>query len=257
MINEPIYCITSDIDWASSYCISDFMNLMQSFEILPTLFATHDDPIVNAYRYSSPNEVGIHPNFRIGSSHGADLVSVVNYMFKLFPNSKSFRSHAFYDSSDILLEMSKRGIRYDSNLCLYLQSNIIPLKLGIPGITRFPVFWEDDVHWLQTGGNWNVQDFKAMFTSPGLKIINVHPFIIAANIPSGDYYSNVKKHITTLSHEEIDSIRYQGQGPRTFLIELINFLKNSHYHFYTLHDLYRMFVIDNGSDGSKQIDREK
>jgi len=40
MINAPIFSHTSDIDWASDYCIGDFLELLSNFGIKPTIFAT-------------------------------------------------------------------------------------------------------------------------------------------------------------------------------------------------------------------------
>lgn len=245
MIDTPIYCLTSDIDWASEYCIDDFLKLTKKFRITPTLFATHHSPIIKTFNKTNKNGVGLHPNFRKGSSHGIDYMPVIEKVFNLYPNAKTFRSHSFFDSSDIITEMSNRGIKYDSNLCLYLQPNIVPLKLGAKHITRFPVFWEDDIHWIQTGGDWELDHFVDAFTSPGLKIINVHPFIISANVPTQDYYLKVKKHITTLSKETINDVRHSGAGARTFLINLLKFLTSRKQHFYTLHELYEMFPITN------------
>jgi hypothetical protein len=243
MIDQPIYCLTSDIDWASDFCIEDLLNLVRSFGVTPTFFATHDTPILKVFYKTHPNHLGVHPNFRVNSTHGTDYLSVIDHVFRIYPNAKTFRSHAFYDSSDILQEISRRGVKYDSNLCLYLQPNIVPLNLGATGITRFPVFWEDDTHWIQTVGDWQLRHYLDAFTSPGLKIINVHPFMIAANIPSEDYYLNVKQHIRTLANKNIDIIRYNGYGARTFLIKLLKFLKSKNKEFHTLHDLYKIFPI--------------
>lgn len=243
MINQPIYCITSDIDWANSYCINDFLKLVSEFDITPTLFATHDDPIIKQFSETNPNDVGIHPNFRTNSTHGNDYISVIDNILDIYPNAKTFRSHAFYDSSDILQEMIKRGIKYDSNLCLYLQPNIVPLQLGIPGITRFPVFWEDDCHWMHTGGDWRLSNYINAFTTPGLKIINVHPFILSVNVPSIDYYLSIKKYITNLSEQDLSKIKYTGYGARTFFVDLLEFIKSQNYPIFTLHELFLMFPI--------------
>lgn len=243
MIDQPIYCLTSAIDWASDFCIADLLNLGRSLGITLTLFATHNSPVLKEFSKTCPDNVGVHPNFRSNSTHGTDYLSVIDHIFRLYPNAKTFRSHAYYDSSDILQEVSRRGIKYDSNIALYLQSNIVPLQLGVTTMTRFPVFWEDDIHWMQTGGDWQLQHYLNAFTSPGLKIINVHPFMIAANIPSEDYYLKVKKYITTLSNDRVDMIRYSGRGPRTFLIELVEFLHSQNQYFYTLQEIYNMFPV--------------
>ena len=243
MINQPIFCITSDIDWASEYCIEDFLNLMQKYEITPTLFATHDSPLLRKFVQSNPDNIGVHPNFRDNSTHGTDYLSVIDHVFQLYPSAKTFRSHCFYDGSDITNEMTKRNIKYDSNLCLYLQPNIVPLQLNIPNMTRFPVFWEDDCHWWRPDYNWDLQNYLDTFTSPGLKIINVHPFSLSVNNPSEDYYIEVKKHTTTLSHEDINTVRYDGPGVRTFFIDLLEFIRSQNMPCYSLDELYHKFPV--------------
>jgi len=47
---------------------------------------------------------------------------------------------------------------------------------------RFSVFWEDDVHWSMNPSDWRVEHILERFTTEGLKIINIHPFLFAANI---------------------------------------------------------------------------
>lgn len=243
MIDRPIYCITSDVDWASSYCLEDFLNLVGDFGVTPTLFATHDDPVLRRFSEAHPHNVGVHPNFRPNSSHGEDYRSVIEHVFGLYPKAKTFRSHAFYDSSDILQEMVRRGIKYDSNLCLYLQAGIVPLRLGVPPIARFPVFWEDDCHWMHAGPEWRFSNYADAFTTPGLKIINVHPFMICANIPSAEYYSAIKQHITTLSGIDVNRVRHQGPGARTFFLDLMRFLTGQKQRFHTLHELFLLFPM--------------
>ena len=243
MINQPIFCITSDVDWASPFCTANLINLLQGHGITPTLFATHECPVIKAFNEAHPDDVGIHPNFLENSTHGNGRTTVIKHLFELFPNARTFRAHSFFDSSDILQEMAKRGVAYDSNLCLYLQPNVVPLQLSVPGITRLPVFWEDDDHWLHTGGEWEFRKFADAFFTPGLKIINVHPFFVAANIPSADYYENVKQHIATLSINDLDMVRHAGRGVQTFLVEFIEFVKSHNQRFYTLNEIYHMFPV--------------
>ncbi len=244
MLNQPLYCITSDIDWASEYCIENFLELTDSFGIKPTLFTTHHSPAVEQYNAANPDCVGVHPNFLNGSTHGSDYLSVIDHVFKLCPNAKSFRSHCFFDNSMIHTEMFKRGIKYDSNLCLYLQPHLIPLQLSTASIIRFPVFWEDDDHWHNTGGDWEFKHYREAFLSPGLKIINVHPFFITANIPNEQHYEKIKQYIPGLSCKDINKVQWQGLGARTFFIELIEFLMSRQERFYTLHELYEMLPIE-------------
>jgi len=243
-LNQPIYCITSDVDWASDYCIGDFLQLTRGFGVTPTLFATHESRVLNAFANTNPDDVGVHPNFRPNSSHGSDYLSIIDHVFRLYPNAATFRSHGYFDSSDILEEMANRGVRYDSNLCLYLQPNIVPLRLAVPNITRLPVFWEDDSHWMHTGGDWNLRNYLDAFTSPGLKIIDVHPISVCLNIPSEEHYQKVRGHAKTVSAGNLEALRHKGAGARSFLTELIEFVKSRGQRFYTLREIYKAFPVE-------------
>ena len=233
-INAPLFCLTSDVDWASDYCISEFLQFARSLEITPTVFATHSTSAL-----SGPAEIGVHPNFLPGSSHGPDRTSVINHILAAFPQAKAYRSHHFVDSSDISHEMFQRGLAYDSNLCLHFQEAIVPLQMG-SGPIRFPVYWEDDVHWSVNSSDWRVENYLDRFTSPGLKILNIHPFFFAANIPGQEYYERVKQHVKTLSAETIRDVRYEGPGVRTFAEALLKELRNRGFRFHTLHQLYEL-----------------
>lgn len=237
---KPIFCITSDIDWAGPFCVDYLIRLFQSFFITPTLFATHDCPVVRDFVKDHPNNVGVHPNFRVGSTHGSDYMSIIDHVFSLYPKAKTFRSHAFYDSTDILEEMAKRGVKYDSNLGLQMQAGIAPLRLSVGSIMRLPVFWSDDDHWIQTGGDWNLSHFAEAFMLPGLKIINVHPFSVTANVHDGEHYLRVKKYAATWHGE--GNILNKGFGVRTFLIDLIRYVQSQGLKFYTLDEIYQMEV---------------
>src|SRR5438094_1261651 len=127
-IDRPIFCMTSDTDWASEDCIDDFIHLVSEFGVRPTMFATHDSAVLRANEQEGRIDIEVHPNFLPGSTHGADFVSVIDHVFRLYPEAKTFRSHGFVDGSAISAEMVRRGVRYDSNLCLYLQPNLAPLN---------------------------------------------------------------------------------------------------------------------------------
>ena len=233
-INGPLFCLTSDTDWASDYCIGELLRFAGDVGIAPTVFATHSTTVLQ-----DGVEVGIHPNFLPGSTHGTDPKSVVDNILAAYPQARSFRSHHFVDSSDVACEMFRRGLLYDSNLCLHLQDNIVPLRTG-SGPIRFPVFWEDDAHWRWEHGDWCVEHYLERFTTHGLKILNIHPFFFAANIPSQEYYEKVKHHIKTLSADSVREVRYDGPGVRTFAEMLLKGLRNRGFQFHTLHQLYEM-----------------
>src|SRR5205823_2663286 len=104
-VNSPLFCLTSDVDWASDYAIRDFVELVSSYGIKPTIFATHPSPALMEFHASGAIELGIHPNFLPGSSHGNDLPSVVEYLRREFPQAEAFRSHCFFDSTQSAREL--------------------------------------------------------------------------------------------------------------------------------------------------------
>jgi SAM-dependent methyltransferase len=237
---ETLFCLTSDLDWASEFCIEDLLGFATELGLHPTIFATHQSGVVSGYRVDGLVDVAIHPNFLPGSSHGADEASVIGHMFDLVPDAETFRSHCFVDSTGIVRQMLERGISYDSNLCLHLQPGLVPLHHGT-GILRFPVFWEDDCHWDLTGGDWNVDRWLDRFLTPGLKILNVHPFAFAANITSTEHYRGAKSLITSLSARSAAAdVRHSGPGTRTFVTTLVCALLDAGARFYSLKELYSM-----------------
>jgi SAM-dependent methyltransferase len=241
MLNSPFFCLTSDLDWASDYALQLFLDLVGEFGVKPTLFATHESELLRVAHAKGQIEVGIHPNFLPGSSHGGDVLTVVDHLCRLFPTARTFRSHCYRDDTHVTREMVRRGFTFDSNLCLFLQANLMPLRHQ-SGLLRFPVFWEDDVHYITTGGDWNIDRYLPDITSPGLKIFNVHPFMVAANVPNEAYYQSVKQHIPILGPESIDRVRFKGDGVQTFLRDLLEVLSRRGERFVTLGELYETFV---------------
>ena len=106
-INSPLFSFTSDIDWASDYCIRDLSDLLVSYKIKPTLFVTHDTSILNDLAAAGKAELGVHPNFASGSSHGNSIEEVIDTVFRLVPSAETYRAHRFADSTTIALEMPK------------------------------------------------------------------------------------------------------------------------------------------------------
>ena len=238
-ISSPLFCITSDVDWASDYAIGSTMDRFFHCGIKPTVFATHKSRLLDILISNDQIEIGLHPNFLPGSTHGANPQEVVDHIRSLYPQAQAYRSHSFFDNTHVSLLMRERGFTYDSNLCLHLQPNLSPLQHA-SGITRFPVFWEDDIHWMNTNGDWDLEKYLPSFLSPGLKILNIHPFFFTLNIPDQQYYTDVKPQIRTLNDQ---ALRFDGPGVQTFVMQLLEELKRQGHRFHTLSELHRMLPI--------------
>ncbi|MGE5506083.1 MAG: hypothetical protein ACM31L_16805 [Actinomycetota bacterium] len=233
----PVFVFTSDIDWASEACIADLCDTVAGFDVVPTAFVTHASSELSRRQRGGSVRLEIHPNFLPGSSHGDTPAGVIDHVLGLVPDAACSRSHAMYDSSPALIELVGRGIRYDSNLALYLQSNLVPLEMWI-GIPRFPIFWGDDIHW-RRGGSWDFSAYAERFFTPGLKILSVHPFMFALNIPDHEFYEGHKPLITRLDAEGMQRMRHAGGGVRTFVLDALAEIRRRGHGFTSLDALYR------------------
>lgn len=164
--------------------VEDFCQL----EVPLTLFVRHHSEVIKQQygKQGKSQYVGLHPNFFPNSSHGTNYIEQIDFCQKLWPDAKCFRSHGFFDNSQITKEFYARGFRYDSNLCLFLHPYCTPLRHG-SGLIRFPVFWEDDAH-SEKGLPFKIDAIRRYLDTPGLKIFNFHPLSLAINTPTTEYY---------------------------------------------------------------------
>jgi hypothetical protein len=238
----PIFCFTFDAEWAPEWAISDLLSFFRDRALPLTPFLTHSSAVFNEH-YDKPEmrrHVGLHPNFLPNSSHGGSREQVIDTVFKLWPEAVSFRSHCFYEDSQTVLALRDRGIRYDSNICLFLQPNCVPL-LHHSGLVRFPVFWEDDVHFTR-GLPFEFDSFREYFEGPGLKVINVHPLLFALNVPTLEFYA---AHKYLNAHPDPEAGRrasFPGAGTRTFLHAFAEHILKTNARAAYLDDLYRSLV---------------
>jgi SAM-dependent methyltransferase len=257
-LHQPIFCLTSDVDWASDYAIANLLAMAGERDIRPTIFATHPSEVLTAAHASGAIDLGIHPNFLPGSTHGPDPVAVLEHMCRAFPMARSSRSHSFVDSTFITRELARRGFTHDSNLCLYLQPGLMPLRHE-SGLVRMPVFWEDDTHWTRSPGCWDLERYLPAFLSPGLKVLNVHPFMLAANIHDQQHYADVHAWITDLDADSVPRVRHRGAGVQTFVTDLLDVLAERGERFWTLQELVEMLSVEelvgdrDGTEGRQSV----
>lgn len=226
------FVLTADVDWASEHCIEAFVDHAAGHGIVPTLFVTHRSRAIESAAAQGKAELGIHPNFMPGSTHGAGIDAVLDHVLDIVPHPVASRSHCFYDDSHMARALALRGVTVDSNVCCHLQPGLPALHLW-NGVKRLPVFFEDDVHWT-AGGGWAFADHRAAFAGPGLKILNFHPFLWTLNVPDADFYAAHRAHIPTLTRAEAEAMRHRGPGSATFLDDIIAWVRESGGEFVSL-----------------------
>ncbi|SDK52695.1 hypothetical protein SAMN05660337_0727 [Maridesulfovibrio ferrireducens] len=237
-LSVPQYCITLDTDWASDVAVEYTIELINGFGIKPTVFATNASEVVSKYASEGKIEVGLHPNFLPNSTHGDDYLTVIDTLFEMFPEANTFRAHAYFENSLISREFYKRGIKYDANLCLYLQEGLTPLRHE-SGLLRFPTFLEDGVHLFYYKNKCLSDNVKKLFFTDGLKILNFHPTSIFFNIGTLDVYDKYKS-LKDITSEHLN-LACDGYGAKTLLTETINLIKAKGWDFYSLNELYQNY----------------
>jgi len=236
---EPVFCFTSDQDWASAFAVEHLVGRLAGEDIVPALFVTHECATAQKFAASGKIELGIHPNFLRGSSHGTAIADVLDHVMRLVPRPLAMRCHSYSENSHIMAAAAQRGIRHDSNTCLFLQPGLQPVRHWT-GIVRHPVFWEDDIHWA-CGLGWRRSDLPEVFFSPGLKILDIHPFFFACNIPDQDHYSRVKSAIQNLDAPGVTALRYPGDGCGTFVELLLETIRRRRGRIARLSEVCRAF----------------
>jgi hypothetical protein len=241
---EPVFCFTADIDWASEDVLKIFYELLGSAGIWPHTFVTHKSDIVDFLVSEKKIETGIHPNFLPGSSHGNSFTEVIESCLKIVPESWIYRSHRAFsvtDTSHLLKE--KYSHKVSSNVVTILQQNIQPV-LHESGLIEFPIFFEDGTH-LYNKLDLNINSYIEKFTSPGIKIINMHPMNFVINPSTSGYMRSIKDTLSrdaynNLSKDDISKYRNKERGIADLCKEVINYSKN--FKIVKLTELYNIAV---------------
>lgn len=233
---KPVFCFTSDLDWASESMIEETLNIFIANKVPLTPFITHDsETIKKHYVGKSAKYVGLHPNYFANSTQGTNADDIISNLIKIHPEAKCFRSHSFYDHTLLANDLYKRGFEYDSNLLLHLQPNLVPLQHA-SGLIRFPVFLEDDIYILEK--DERKANIISLFKTPGLKIFNFHPIHVCLNTPSIEYYESVKSDLK----DNWQKCVYKGEGVRTLLLKILHYIAdNPGLGVFYLDDLYAIY----------------
>ncbi|MFP4477660.1 MAG: hypothetical protein ACLFOY_19025, partial [Desulfatibacillaceae bacterium] len=175
--------LTLDTDWAPDAAIDEIAKILVSREVRATWFVTHDSPAIRRLQeHPELFEIGIHPNFLPGSTHGHNPEQVLDFCQALVPSATSMRTHGLFQYTNLLnMVMKKTRIRVD--VSLFLPAYPVPRPFVHPtehgGLIRVPYVWEDDFEMLHT-----IPDFepgKAFFQRSGLLVLDYHPIHVYLN----------------------------------------------------------------------------
>lgn len=237
--------VTVDLDWASDAAVAGLLDHLRREDIPVTVFATHASPCVAA-RFKHL-EVGLHPHFGAGSSHGATVEEVVRSVMALPHNLPAFRCHRFASSNEIREGLASAGMRISSNVCADLDA--VPPYRDRTGLLELPVFFEDGGY-LYRGHPLNVAaPLAPALERVGPKIVLLHPMHFAINTPSFGYMREIKRSTTreawaAMSPATLEALRFRGRGIRDLILDFLDLIRQRGLPFTTIGALARGYGVD-------------
>ncbi len=221
--------ITLDMEWASDCIIEDIASLFIERGVKGTWFVTHQTAALSMLRsHDSLFELGIHPNFKEGSSHGRTMPEVVSHCLGLVPEAVSARSHGLIQSDYLWRYYAESTpIRYECSTFLGPVPCAYPSRFfwNRKDLLRIPFTYQDNIETDAPFPIWNANDFLAK--KMGIQVLNFHPFHIYANASSMAAFEEVKKlgrPFHELSEEELLPYRRNGDGSRSMFVSALDYL---------------------------------
>jgi Polysaccharide deacetylase len=221
--------ITLDIDWAPDFAIDFATELLAEQRVKATWFVTHASAAVERLA-ARPElfELGIHPNFAFGSTHGETPLAVLDHCLRLVPRARSMRAHSLLTSSP-LLNLVAAETPLVAELSVFLPGAAglqpVPYTYGGRTVYRIPFYWEDDYEFGVDAPNWDLADH--LDGADGLRVFNFHPMHVYLNSCDDRAYTELKARSASLARlpEEIAKpLVHTGAGSRSLFSDLASHL---------------------------------
>lgn len=239
---QPVFCFTSDIDWASETVIEREFRQLPLDLLKLTVFVTHKSEVIDQAFLAGRIERGIHPNFLPGSSHGDTFREVIETCLSYAPEATCTRSHRAFDVTDTAHLLSNEyHINCCSNTITTLTPKITPYWLESK-LLQVPVFFEDG-SFLYNRLGLSIQPYRHFFTAPGLKVISFHPANMAFNTPEIAWMRQIKDSLTREEFNHIDSDmidrrRNQERGAFDLVTEILDLVQQIQAPILSLNEIY-------------------
>ena len=242
---ERVFCVTSDVDWASESVVESAQAILEQFALPVTYFVTHESPLISKLAAADAVQLGIHPNFLPDSSHGGTFRDVLDTCLRLAPGARCWRAHRYFEVDDTVDLLMQSGLRYDSNLCTLLEQDLRPFRHR-SGSVRFPIFLEDGAY-LRHQLDLYARPEAVFRSATGLFILNVHPIHLALNSPTSAFARKVKdgcsrEQYANLDHSDLRRLRHAGRGIADFVQDMLKHVAVTAATVCTLEGLYEEYV---------------
>ncbi len=221
--------VTLDIDWSPDFAIDFVAERLIAHRICATWFVTHLSPAVaRLQQHPELFELGIHPNFLPGSTHGDTPDAVLRHCMALVPEATSMRTHALVQSTPLLEKiLTQTAIVTDVSLFLPHTRCLSPVEYRWKGRTmlRIPYYWEDDFEMERSVPCWDLAPLLEV--GKGLKVFAFHPIHVYLNSADIGPYQALKQRVRRLSEAsqtEVDTYVQTGEGAQRLFMELVGHL---------------------------------
>ncbi len=209
--------ITLDIDWAPDYAIDFAASLLIETQVRATWFVTHDSPAVRRLR-QHPHlfELGIHPNFLPGTTHGKTESEILSHCMEFAPQARVVRTHGLVQTSNLLEKViDETPISVDVSLFLPHAAALEPVVYYWENgkrLVRLPYMWEDDFEMVRPDGIWDLG--RMIDRGTGLMIMDFHPIHVFLNSLTLATYRSVRAQgrLADLSEEFVSGHIATGPG---------------------------------------------
>ena len=220
------FCLTIDVDWAPDEAIRELADGLVDAGVRATWFVTHHSPILDELRrHPDLFELGVHPNFLPGSTHGDNPADVLAHVTAIVPEAVSMRSHSLAQTGPLLGQVAQTtGVRIDSNIFMPGSTCARPFTQETLGGTvhRVPFAWADD-YWMFTDGRHPLPAPAPSAAS----VVMFHPIHVYLNSARLDHYAMFKRTVAQGADatEVAARFRSHGFGVRSVFLEAVRVLR--------------------------------
>lgn len=221
--------ISLDVDWMPDFVIEEVAQLLIDHKVKATWFVTHASPVWDALRRRRDLfELGIHPSFKEGSSHGANMTEVVKHCLDFVPEAVSARSHGLIQSDYLWRHyLGHTPIRRECSTYLGHApcAHATPFHWDGDMLVRIPFVYQDNLEMARPAPVWDAETF--LDGKNGMQMFNFHPRYIYTNARTSEGLEAVRRanrSYTSLTRAELDALRNPGVGARTMFVSLVEYL---------------------------------
>jgi hypothetical protein len=229
--------LTFDHDWAPDYMLDHCANLLRKYDAKATFLATGPSPTLQAIARGDEHEVSLHPNNAPNSTQGSNLNEIIAGLRKTYPEAAGTRFHVLGHSYLDLILLSEYGMAYDVSTLRFNSPFLLPVWHADIRMTLLSYSWEDG---FAVEGKMPSTLESIDLETPGLKILNFHPFNVYMNFADTNEKSRFQKDNPDLGNcpvEIAEKYRTGGNGAGMVLENLLESLHKRNVKTATLREL--------------------